>query len=378
MCHTDPSMTASPLRRVASWLGVGLVTLALIEVSTCAAVETGLLAGRRPGYFGAHYWQGDHPIFGVWRYSDAEYDHRSACFHVEYHTNSVGARDRERSLHSEQPRAVVLGDSFLEGWGLPVEARLSDRLEAATGREHLNFAMSHFSPYQAYLVYRDLASRYDHDTVILGVLPENDFVDLDLDLAREQVDYEYRYRPYLVGDAPPYHHLDYREPALRHALRNLSYAFNAYLVAEVHAKARAMAPRRQALPAATRRAPSWFYDYDEAQVRRLEEVLSMLAREARGKRVIVLLLPTLGDLQRYALSGPDPLSERLEPAARREGIQLVDLLPFFAHYTPEWRRYYLPCDYHWSAFGNEVATRGVLAALGPGFYGLGARGIMGE
>ena len=70
--------------------------------------------------------------------------HQKRCFKATYSTNSVGARDVERSPAAARPRAVVLGDSFLEGWGLPAAERLSNLLEESTGVEHLNFAMSLF------------------------------------------------------------------------------------------------------------------------------------------------------------------------------------------------------------------------------------------
>ena len=76
---------------------------------------------------------------------------------------------------------------MVEGWGLPDESRFSNLLERVIGVEHLNFGMSHFSPYQSYLVYRDLASGFDHDAVVIGITPENDFVDLDLDRARDNL-----------------------------------------------------------------------------------------------------------------------------------------------------------------------------------------------
>ena len=60
--------------------------------------------------------------------------------------------------------------------------------------------MAHFGPYQEYLVYRDLAREFDHDAVLVGVLPGNDFANIDFDLARTLPRHDYRYRPYLVGD----------------------------------------------------------------------------------------------------------------------------------------------------------------------------------
>jgi hypothetical protein len=83
------------------------------------------------------FWADINPAFGVWHRPNGHFFHQMGCFSVEYTTNSYGARDVERSLHSSEPRTVMLGDSFIEGFGLPDQERLSNILERDTGREHL-------------------------------------------------------------------------------------------------------------------------------------------------------------------------------------------------------------------------------------------------
>ncbi len=135
-------------RRGLAWIGALAATLLLAELSVAALVHAGLLDTPRPPRGGTAFWKGHHPRFGVWHEPNAETVHERACFRVRYATNSVGARDAERSLDADAPRVVVLGDSFLEGWGVARDERLSERLESGTGFEHLNFAMAHFGPYQ--------------------------------------------------------------------------------------------------------------------------------------------------------------------------------------------------------------------------------------
>lgn len=349
------------LGRLLPLVAAAVGTALLIEVCVFLGVETGLLQGvQRPSYGAGTYWWGDHPEFGVWRHPNASFDHQSACFHVHYHTNSLGARDIERSRDAQKARVVLLGDSFLEGWGLDLQERLSNKLEEVSGLEHLNFAMSHFGPYQELLVYQSLASKFEHAGVIIGVTPTNDFVDLDLELSRGIADYEYRYRPYLVGDPSELHRFDYRESSWRRTLRRYSYAFNALL------RAVSVWRDRGALPAASAEAVpfSWFYDYSAAQLRQLEVILSELARAAAPRPVVVMLIPVFSDLERFAHSGPDPLGARLAVLGAEKGFAVVDLLPDMANYNPRGRRQlFFSCDYHWSAYGNEVALRVALPSL---------------
>ena len=355
--------------KIAAWLAAAVATLVLLEVGTCALVETGRVVAPRPSDRRHAYWRGDHPEFGVWHAPGLAYEHRTRCYDLEYRTNSVGARDVERPLRSQQPRVVVLGDSYLEGWGVSESERLSNLLEEQTGIEHLNFAMSHFGPYQEYLVYRSLASRFDHDAVLVGVLPANDFVDIDFEEARKHRYYRFHYRPYLVGDPPDLRHVYPREPRWRRWLRHWSYTGSAVITA-VEARAR----ERAAVEVAQTGERAWFYDFGDRQARLLEAVLERLAAEAAGKRVTVVLIPTLTDLRSHARFGPDPLSVRLRAAGERSGYRVVDLLPSMAEYTQRWPRYFLRCDYHWSAFGNAIAANLLREALGPEFYGEEDRG----
>lgn len=75
------------------------------------------------------FWIGDHPIFGVWHIPNRTEELKKKCFATTITTNSEGARDRERNIQANGKRIMVLGDSFIEGWGLAPQQRLTDLLE---------------------------------------------------------------------------------------------------------------------------------------------------------------------------------------------------------------------------------------------------------
>ena len=145
------------------------------------------------------FWADINPDFGVWHRPNGHFFHQGGCFNVQYTTNSYGARDVERSLHSTQPRTVVLGDSFVEGLGVADQYRLTNILEKETGREYLNFGTGgDFGPLQYALLYKTLAAKFDHNLVLVGVLPDNDF--RDMDPAWGKTHHQGRYRPYYADD----------------------------------------------------------------------------------------------------------------------------------------------------------------------------------
>jgi hypothetical protein len=325
---------------------------ALFEFSSAGLVKLGLIHVDLPIAHAPEsaFYDGDHPIFGVWHVPNAHLVHPRVCFEATYDSNSVGARDRERELKSDEPRVIVLGDSFMEGWGNQAEQRMSNQLEEGTGIEHLNFGMSYFGPYQSLLAYRHLAKKFDHSAVILAILPENDFVDIDLELALESADYAYRYRPYLRRTADGYEHFDYREDRFVRWWRRHSYGFAAYRAARVGINARLFG--REIAPV----SPSRFYDFEEEQVHRLEYILEQLADETEGRRLVVALLPTKRDFRAFQPGKISPLAQRLEAFGSRESVTVIDLLPLMAAQTRQRDRYFFTCDYHWSPLANFVAT----------------------
>lgn len=341
-----------------------LVSLGLLEVGVRSLAAMGLLPGLRRGGADDSFWDGRHPVFGTWHRPSAAGFHKSACFQVTYRTNSVGARDVERSFQSDRRRVVVLGDSMLEGWGLPLDERMTNLLEERTGVEHINLAMSHFGPYQEYLVYATLGRRYAHQAVLIGVNPFNDFYDLDYEVGRHSPGYLYAYRPYLVGTYPEYQRLDYRESDRERWLRQHSEAWNAFsLLWGRFGGPREGFDRPAPFQSAAGIVHSMYYDFTPAQFDLLRFSLEQLVRAADGRKVVVVLLPAPPDFLRYQQSGESPLAVRLEALAGVDGFRFVDLLPPMYRQTDAWENYSFTCDPHWSAYGDAVAAEMLEAKL---------------
>lgn len=143
--------------------------------------------------------------WGAWGIPNTVSRKTAGCFDVAYHYNSVGARDKERSLQGAD-RWIFVGDSFVEGYGLAEKDRVSDLLEVFTDREMLNFSSSgSLGPLQYKILYEQLAAKYEHKGIVVGLLPDNDFVDNDPVWwnANKSERHWLRHRPYyeLASDA---------------------------------------------------------------------------------------------------------------------------------------------------------------------------------
>ena len=343
-----------------------LALVAALEISIRTLVWSGVLQSPPPPPSN-QFWDSDHPILGVWHQPNVKTVHASECFKIEYATNSIGARDRERTRERQAPRVIVLGDSFAEGWGIDAKERMSDRLEASTGFEHLNLSMSHFSPHQSYLAYREFGGRFSHDAVLTTVVPISDFADMEYRRALKRPGYEYRYRPYLVGEYPDYREINYREGWLQGLLRHQTYTYNAL------SKLVSSMERREERPKewtdhAEKPHHSFFHDFSEPQFDRLRYSLELLVEAAEGKRVAVVLVPHMRDFARFQQSKDSPLARRLEEVLAPRGVQVVDLLPEMYERRNDMTKYFLSCDIHWSAEANEVAAEVVRERLGSVFY----------
>ncbi len=364
------SQTSSPVGRAPrkSFLGKVLYGLRLLivnflifavlaELVSIVLVRRQSWPASRPTYQLNYneFWADINPVFGTWHRPNGHFLHQEGCFSVEYTTNSYGARDRERSRHSSQPRTIMLGDSFVEGLGVPDDARLSNILERDTGREHLNFGTGgNFGPLQYALLYKTMAANFDHSAVVVGVLPDNDFHDMDLAYWKAH-GWNGKYRPYYAPDFSIIYdgHFDpnagqsawdHVEAFLRAYLA--SYHVGQYIISRFYWR--------------TRGVYSGYNDYNDTDLARLKVALRDIqaTADAHHAKVFVFLIPRANDFLRLHQTGSDRLGPVMEQWGQEVGIPIKDLLPQMdADSGGDYMSYFLPCDGHWSARGNRVAAR---------------------
>jgi hypothetical protein len=339
-----------------------LVFAVAVELASIVLVHLKKWPSTRPTYHLTyeHYWTDTNPAFGIWHPPNGHFRRAEGCSSWEYSTNSYGARDVERSRHSSQPRTIVLGDSFIDGYGVNDSDRLTNILERRTGLEHLNFGTAGgFSPLQYALVYRTLASGFDHDRVLVSVLPDNDFHEMDKTWLEQN--YAGQYRPYYnddlsIGYTGVYHGEEHdglwqRVEGLMRAYL-ASYHVGQYLAIAHFTKYRTY---------------SGYNDFSEVDLTRLEAALPDIKHTAdqHGAKVYVLLVPRPNDFKR-AQQGSDRLGPVLENWGAAHGIVIKDLLPEMVAATHgNYASLFLACDDHWSPYGARIAAN----IIEPWLYG---------
>ncbi len=328
--------------------------------------------------------------FGVWHPPNSKFRHKTACFDVVYESNSVGARDIERTRDANTNRVIVLGDSFIEGLGVEKEERLTGLLEEKSKAEHLNFATAgNFGTTQYFLLYQNLAQQFEHDRLLIGILPVNDFRDDSYEYAQLVGDGS-RYRPYWRGEYPNYELFypvgssvdrDFNLKNMTKAfLREFTYTYGAVRYMKnvlVHKYAIYKAQQRQAEspPKPQEHDPlsiySGYYDFSPEEWNRMRYSLERLRQASGTRKMAIALLPSLPDLERYIPEEPTPLYLKLKEWGDPHEVTVVDLLPEMYRHTDEEnrRRYFHDCDAHWSPFGSSVAAQYLFVQLkADGFY----------
>jgi hypothetical protein len=360
--------------RLRSALGAGLVVaVALVgsaEFFSYLYLRHVVRMDWWPAYLGAPaeqqpagVWRIPHPVLGNWRAPNARTRHVGSCFAADLRSNSVGARDRERARDGAN-RTVVIGDSFVEAREVAEDERMTNVLEQRLGREFLNFGAATHGPLQYQLVYETLAAGFQHDHVLIMLLPDNDFTDNDYAFWRHKTATGGRARPYYeaapeggyrafypvpirAGTAPPR-----RQPGVLQSIgdtiRRNSWTHRTVEYVVDLAKGRM--------------DYSGYFDVTPEQFAPVAWTLGEFRRLAGERRITLAIIPRLNDFIRAGENGPGPLPDMLRERARALDIAVVDLLPPLRAAVDDPARLFFSCDGHWSALGNRLAAEALIAA----------------
>lgn len=357
------------LRALANTFIFLFILAACLEVGSCLYIRFFNNSIPLPTYSMVNaessFWVDINPYFGVWHDANSSYMHNKQCATVYYTANSHGMRDPERSLHSDQPRIAVLGDSFVEGYIVEDGHRLTDLAEKHYGLEFLNYGTSGgHGTLNEWLQYKHMVKNFDHDAIIIGVLPSNDMSD---SLKKEVYMTNDRYRrPYLEGTYPNYKVLySQKEMPIRHrrdlmksfdhTLREWSYTYrilrylDSFDIKNFDFRARWQSKQDRA-----KAYISKYNSFTEEEWNAMRYCFEQLVKEAGDKPILMFVIPRYSDIMVYDGTQP-PLSANLEKLAKENGIDYVDLLPEMAKKTQTPEEYFLICDAHWNNYGNEVA-----------------------
>lgn len=296
---------------------------------------------------------------------------------------------------SAAARLVVLGDSFVWGFGVEEGETFSEVLARSTGAEVVNAGVSGYGPDQCFLSWKRHAESWTPDRVVLFVTLANDLDDIS-----STQRYGYAKPAFLLEEdgtlrlrGVPVPRVDWAAaaqlPPLRirqnrasrflarsalFALTTDALACTAWAGPPLEATGMvATGGADAAMPLHLRPAPPEV----EKQWRLLGAILSALQEDvaSHGARLTVVAIPAADEVyddrweRRVAYFRRDPGAtlDRAEPGrrlaalAREAGAETIDLLPDLRDAGRSDRRLYYAVNHHWTAAGHRVVA-GVLAS----------------
>jgi SGNH hydrolase-like domain, acetyltransferase AlgX len=322
--------------------------------------------------------------------------HRSYEFDYVWTNNSLGMRDRERP-RAKPPgtfRVLFLGDSMVQGHGVPLEQTMAALLESRLNQprgpnevEVLNAGVFGYGPLLEYLYLEEILPSLQPDLVLLGFTLANDvgddwfyqhqahfdpsdgsvsFDDRQWPWSRivEALDAQERARSGSDGTGSQGSRLwDGVKPLLRRSrvLRLVNRAAKEVREARDYKERRerefALVRDRaadigydlglvnfDAVDASARRE---FWELSEGYVGRIAELCG-----AHGIHVVLVVIPPAERLM--GLTHLDEPYEVLDDLGRDLGVPVIQLLPRFTRERA--RPLYYEYDRHWNAEGNRIAA----------------------
>jgi len=309
--------------------------------------------------------------WGAWRQINSINRQVSACYDVEIKTNEIGARDGSfKQLVGKN--VILLGDSFAEAVGVEYRQTAQYILEQKIGKNILNFGIAgSFGPLQEYLIYKNLARQFEHESVLVFVLPANDFIDNDKS-HWEDPDNRIRYRPYFSSKDDPlipwyfpeaiptdtygeYLNAPSTNGETLKNTRMISLIKN-FIVENLWLSN----PLRTLSYIVTKRdlrQGSYYLSASEKQQKNLVNAYTGIAKEAAGKAISFVIIPTQRDFD-LLKNNEDQLNSQywyksLKDLAYKSRGFFIDLINYRVE---DIGSLFLSCDPHWSPLGNKWAA----------------------
>lgn len=389
--------SGSSAGRVAGRLVLVLVGIALPLLGLELALR--VLGPILPGSYASALYLEPHPTYGRMNRPSSGGWVRTGEFTTRVDFNAHGLRERELPLAkpSGTERVLVLGDSFVQGAEVPVEATMPRVLErllnARPGApvESINAGVGGFGTSEEYLLLQHLGLQYQPDVVVLVFYLGNDVTNNGFRLKGSPSE---RSKPFFVLESGNrLRQLSFRasrpdELTWKETLRRESLLFGVLdtgLLSKLGGDAERNEGGADRLMRIVIEDQMPVYNPAESaawrDAWRVTEALLAGARDlaaGAGARLVIVAAPSKWEVDAqawadlratYSLSARewdlDHPRQRLRGIAERNAIEFVDPVPSMRAAIMAGERLYFRDDVHWTAAGHEHTARAIAEHLRP-------------
>jgi len=302
------------------------------------------------------------PVFGVWHQRNYRARQTGPCFDAMFTTNRWGARDDSWMPTPGMPRGILLGDSYMEGYGVNEKERASEIFEQATDTKLLNLAVAgHCGPTQYRLIYETFKDSLAHDFVLVGLNLPNELDDEDISKWKTRK----RYRPYLEGTYPDYK-LTYATVPLKRSVyasqktkpslaKNFLSEYSSLYHCITYIMDHGPSPSEHLEGRLINKLPRRKFNRESA----LKVVYNVerIQRLAGNKPVYVFFVPNLSFFE----DNNNPAFIFIREHLQEKKIRILDLHRYLTKQNAP--KLFLECDVHWNVAGNARVGEALGAAF---------------
>ena len=301
-------------------------------------------------------WWIEDTLWGAWHKSASSTIQKRSCYNVIYASNEIGARD-DSFKNNKDNDIILLGDSFAEGYGVNLENTSQKYIEKFTNRNVLNFGVSHnFGPVQYSVIYEHLAKNFKHKTIIIYLLPNNDFGENDYSNWQGSK----RYRPYYKFIDNDYYEIFIPNESIKNYKSNTKklkkmlkdYLWTSNLFINIDYKYKIYRGKKK-------KSFDNFSGYFDSSIEQQKAVIYFVDKIINNEsaNVILVSIPRPLDYDRLnngsELSGVFWNNYYVNKDISNNNFKFIDLI----NYKPDnLDEIYLKCDGHWSPKGNLWAA----------------------
>jgi len=308
------------------------------------------------GYIPNDEWWIEDKEWGAWHKNSASTILKKSCFNTTFTSNEIGARDDSFSTNNEDD-IILIGDSFAEGYGVNLKNTSQKFIENLTNRNILNFGVSrNFGPVQYSIIYQNLAKNFKHKTIIIYLLPDNDFGENDYSNWQGSK----RYRPYYKLISKNSYKIFIPEESIKNYKSNTKkikkifkdYLWVSNLFINIDYNYRIYRSKKK-------NSFNNFSGYFDSSLEQQNAAIYFLNKiiDNTSANIILVSIPRLIDYNRFEnnsdLSNVHWNNYFVNKDISNKNFKFIDLIK---HKPLKLNEIFLKCDGHWSAFGNRWAA----------------------
>ena len=365
-------------RKIHKYLYILIFFLFLIEFFSFIFTKLNLLhVNFDPNYINnyGNKWRTENTEWGAWHKKNYKDIHTSKCFNVTYKSNNVGARDNlDYDLEKIKDSILLIGDSAAEGYAVNFEDSFHQRLQKRIGKQILNFGSAgHFGTVQSLLIYKNLASKFNHSEIIYFFNPASDFLDNDWNYWKKKIR-KFRNRPYYIkNEISNEYEIYYPNKAdnkLFSSIREiiflkiqpffLKYTYTAntlrtinYLYAIKNSKT-----TKETINKITSSGLNVsFFNEDQLNIKGTLFFIEKFFEITRNKKIILVLIPHISDFELiskgYEYKNLQWFKD-LQSLISKYDVNLINIEDYVDY--KNYNKLIHTCDDHWNKYGNDFVA----------------------